>query len=159
MNNKGGVGKTTLACNLVSFLNLHKSKRVLLVDADPQCNATQAILSDDECEAIYLTETSTVSTLYSYLKPLELGEAAINTDIKPVLGVGNRFGTDLIPGHPRMSIVEDRLSDAWQALQARDVRGYRISNWCYQLLDPTFRTSYQAFLGNFRPPELRRRVG
>ena len=26
-------------------------------------------------------------------------------------------------------------------------------------IKPTFRTSYQAFLGNFRPPELRRRVG
>jgi cellulose biosynthesis protein BcsQ len=52
-NNKGGVGKTTLACNVVSFLNLYKCKRVLLIDADPQCNATQAILSEDECERIY----------------------------------------------------------------------------------------------------------
>lgn len=134
-NNKGGVGKTTLACNLVSFLNLHKNKRVLLVDADPQCNATQAVLSDEECERIYLTETSDVSTLYSYLKPLELGEAGIKTPVHPLLGTANRFGTDLIPGHPRMSIVEDRLSDAWSDLQARDVRGYRITNWCHQLLD------------------------
>jgi cellulose biosynthesis protein BcsQ len=46
-NNKGGVGKTTFTCNVVSFLNLHKSKCVLLIDADPQCNATQALLRDD----------------------------------------------------------------------------------------------------------------
>ncbi|MBK9234711.1 MAG: AAA family ATPase [Rhodoferax sp.] len=66
-NNKGGVGKTTLACNLVSYLNMHKGKRVLLVDADPQCNATQAILDDDRCEAIYLSGTNPTKTLYHYL--------------------------------------------------------------------------------------------
>ena len=52
-NNKGGVGKTTLACNMVSYLNMQMGKRVLLVDADPQCNSTQMILSDDILEGIF----------------------------------------------------------------------------------------------------------
>lgn len=34
-NNKGGVGKTTLICNLASYLNLKENKRVLVIDADP----------------------------------------------------------------------------------------------------------------------------
>src|SRR5690606_31698577 len=42
--------------------------------------------------------------------------------------------TDIVPGHPRMSIIEDRLSDAWSNLQGREIRGYRITSWCYQLL-------------------------
>lgn len=35
-NNKGGVGKTTTIVNLASYLSIHKSKRILLVDLDPQ---------------------------------------------------------------------------------------------------------------------------
>jgi cellulose biosynthesis protein BcsQ len=38
-NNKGGVEKTTLACNETSFLAHLKELRVLVNDADPQCNA------------------------------------------------------------------------------------------------------------------------
>jgi cellulose biosynthesis protein BcsQ len=39
-NNKGGVGKTTLLCNLASYMSIELHNKVLIVDADPQCNAT-----------------------------------------------------------------------------------------------------------------------
>lgn len=131
-NNKGGVGKTTLTCNVAAYLNQYKKKRVLLVDADPQCNATQAILDDDKCASLYLGETGD-KTIFDYLSPIEAGEPTIVTPVTPLLGTQNGFGVDLIPGHPRMSMAEDQLSGAWGDLMKGTPSGYRVSNWCSQL--------------------------
>jgi len=46
-NLKGGVGKTSITCNLAAAF-AEKGKKTLVLDLDPQCNSTQYLLGPDE---------------------------------------------------------------------------------------------------------------
>lgn len=51
INFKGGVGKTTLCMETAASLAGRFNARVLLVDLDPQTNATLSLMREDEWEA------------------------------------------------------------------------------------------------------------
>lgn len=56
VNLKGGVGKTTVCVNLAYGLSYFKNSRVLLVDLDPQANATQYLISSQTYRKIYRSD-------------------------------------------------------------------------------------------------------
>jgi chromosome partitioning protein len=45
INMKGGVGKTTLATQIAWYATVRLDKKVLLIDLDPQANASQSVMS------------------------------------------------------------------------------------------------------------------
>lgn len=64
-NLKGGTGKTTLTTNIGACL-AHKGVRVLLIDADPQCSASEIFFRGDD----FPPEEHTLAALYNE-KPLQ----------------------------------------------------------------------------------------
>lgn len=128
-NNKGGVGKTTLTCNLASFLATERGKKVVVVDCDPQCNSTQLLLGVDTAAELYMSADSTFSTISKILAPIDAGESNIDSEVVVFPASDNRFNVDLIAGDPEFAITEDRLADAWKSLTARDIQGFRRTSW------------------------------
>ncbi|MGZ0051499.1 ParA family protein [Brevibacillus gelatini] len=121
-NNKGGVGKTTLVCNLVSYLSLKMGKKILVIDADPQCNTTINILPEDQFEKFYYQKEG--FTIYDILRPLHRGQGY--SEKINFYHVEN-FGVDFLIGDPRLSLMEDLLSNDWKDATSGEPRGLRTT--------------------------------
>ncbi|MGE5475537.1 MAG: ParA family protein [Bacteroidales bacterium] len=115
--NKGGVGKTTLLCNLAGYLSKYKNRKILVVDADPQTNATQYMFDDKVLDEIYTHKNA--FTIYSVARPLSQGKG-YSSEFQ--FRKSPQFGVDVLLGDPRFSLIEDVLASDWNASGIRGLR-------------------------------------
>ena len=90
-NQKGGVGKTTTAINLAAFIAARKA-RVLIVDADPQANATSSLGID--------FENGTLSLYDALINKVPLAE---------IIKTTSRQRLSIIPSIPELAAAEVEL--------------------------------------------------
>jgi chromosome partitioning protein len=108
-NNKGGVGKTTLAAHVAAMAAL-QGKTVVVIDLDPQANLTGSFLSENELAEIWESsnELHASNTIYACVRPL-LGTSDL---LDPTL-VQINARLFLLPGAMSLAGFEDELSDTW----------------------------------------------
>lgn len=122
-NNKGGVGKTTLAVNISDAL-ADLGHSVLMVDADPQCNLTSFFLPEKNLdEMLEKSDTDEGQTIWSAIKPVVRGKGGIKS-IPPVRITNLEY---LVPGDVFLADYEEELPEAWTSAFARKERGYDVT--------------------------------
>jgi chromosome partitioning protein len=125
-NKKGGVGKTTIACNLAA-ISAQSGKKTLVIDMDPQGNASRYLMSER-----YEAAREQKKTIYDYFKAtLDSGSAFVFNPFFPRLDRSeNDLGDYLhetaydnlwmIPSHPALVEIETQLVNRHKIYKLRE---------------------------------------
>lgn len=123
INYKGGVGKTTVAVEIATALACHHQKKVLLIDLDPQTNATFYLMYYNEWE-------KWIKTRGSLQKLFEAAKDGRNLDLDSIIFPINQHRPwakktrfDLMPSHLHLMHVDLELATTYGL---KDVRGITI---------------------------------
>ena len=132
-NNKGGVGKSTLAFH-IGYTLAEMGHRTLFIDLDPQCNLTICCMNEERLHRIWEEEdpfiddfedafvknpdiTNTPRSIHFLLKPAEDGLSDLK-NTPPVLNLDKNL--DLIPGRLSVHKYENKIAERWNGAYQGD---------------------------------------
>lgn len=135
LNMKGGVGKTTLTCNIAVEL-ASKGNKVLVIDSDPQFNTTQTLFKyytgNVDLYNTLRNNNQTIRTIFT-----EKSSSGITRNNSPITNdiihnfpdTPEKHGLDIIPGDLRLivdinSLAADRLKAFFNTRKLRGEYDY-----------------------------------
>lgn len=123
-NNKGGVGKTTLLWNAADAL-ARKGKRVLMIDFDPQCNLSIAVLGQETFTQTLPTQNIPYgTTIRAYLQRFLQNTGGFEFHSHP--GLHTHSNAELVAGDFWLNVYAESLSVGADLLTGTGIAKYAV---------------------------------
>jgi chromosome partitioning protein len=109
-NQKGGVGKSTITCNLAA-ISAAQGQRTLVIDLDPQGNSSQYLLGTAIEDSAHSLAGFFEQSLKFQLKPLPAGDFVYETPFDHL---------HLMPSHPALDELHSKLESRYKIFKLRE---------------------------------------
>lgn len=109
-NQKGGVGKSTIACNLAA-MSAVEGIRTLLIDLDPQCNSSTYLLGKEGADC-----AENLAVLFDQILNFRLRQRK-PTDLVHRTPFEN---LDILPAHPQLAELQGTLESRYKMYKLRE---------------------------------------